>query len=168
MAGPYIGEIRLFAGTFAPQGWLFCDGTLLAISENEALFSLIGTTYGGDGQSTFALPDLRGRVPIHFGGGFSLGEPGGAETETVTTAQLPVHRHALEASTDVGGASSPSNAVLARTPAGGLQVYTQDNSVQPTATPVQTVGGGQAHENRQPLVAVSFIIAQFGIFPTPT
>jgi microcystin-dependent protein len=107
MAQPYVGEIRMFAGNFAPAGWMFCEGQLLPISENETLFQLIGTTYGGDGESTFALPDLRGRVPIHQGNGFILAETGGAEEVTLTTQQIPAHSHALLASTAVGSAASP-------------------------------------------------------------
>src|SRR5512143_1505304 len=110
MAQPYVGEIRMFAGNFAPAGWMFCDGQLLPISENETLFQLIGTTYGGDGQSTFALPDLRGRAPIHFGNGFTLAEMGGVETVTLTVPQIPAHNHALLASSDHGTTSNPADA----------------------------------------------------------
>src|SRR5207253_1784577 len=116
MAQPYVGEIRMFAGNFAPAGWMFCEGQLLPISENQTLFNLIGTTYGGDGQSTFALPDLRGRVPIHFGNGFTLAETGGAETITLTVQQIPAHNHALLASTAAGSANSPLGNVLAASP----------------------------------------------------
>ena len=108
MAQPYIGEIRMFAGNFPPAGWMFCEGQLLPISENETLFQLIGTTYGGDGQSTFALPDLRGRVPIHQGNGFILAETGGVEEVTLTSQQIPSHSHALLASTAVGSAPGPA------------------------------------------------------------
>ena len=108
MAQPYVGEIRMFAGNFAPAGWMFCEGQLLPISEYETLFQLIGTTYGGDGQSTFALPDLRGRIPLHQGNGFILAETGGVETVTLTVSQIPAHNHALLASTD------PSDAAMAR------------------------------------------------------
>ncbi|MGI8803071.1 MAG: phage tail protein [Solirubrobacteraceae bacterium] len=166
MSRPFIGEIRLFAGTFAPQGWAFCDGQLLPISENDALFNLIGTTYGGDGQSTFALPDLRGRVPLHSGSGFTQAQTGGVETVTLTGAQLPVHQHAFQARTAVGAANSPANTVYAQGPAEGVQAYTQDNSLLPNPTPIAHVGGNQPHENRQPLVAVSFILSLFGVFPT--
>src|SRR5262247_1818304 len=107
MAQPYVGEIRMFAGNFAPSGWMFCEGQLLPISENETLFNLIGTTYGGDGQSTFALPDLRGRIPIHFGSGFILAETGGVETVTLTTSQIPAHSHPLLASTSTANQTNP-------------------------------------------------------------
>src|SRR6266404_2457897 len=114
MAQPYVGEIRMFAGNFAPAGWMFCEGQLLPISEYETLFNLIGTTYGGDGQSTFALPDLRGRLPMHFGNGFILAETGGAEEITLTVSQIPAHSHPFLAVTDIGGASSPSGNLIAQ------------------------------------------------------
>src|SRR3981081_4089259 len=114
MAQPYVGEIRMFAGNFAPAGWMFCEGQLLPISENETLFNLIGTTYGGDGQSTFALPDLRGRIPLHQGSGFTLAEPGGAETGPLPVTQIPAHSHPFLAVQDIGGASAPSNNFLAQ------------------------------------------------------
>jgi microcystin-dependent protein len=170
MGSPYIGEIRLFAGTFAPVGWALCDGSLMAIANNDALFSLIGTTYGGDGQQTFGLPDLRGRVPLHegtvSGNAFTIGERSGTESVTLTTTQMPTHQHSLQASKNVGGASNPGGNVFAQGPPGGLQIYTQDNSVLPTGTPVSSAGGSQPHENRQPLLAASFIISLNGIFPT--
>src|SRR6478609_4262775 len=112
MAQPYVGEIRMFAGNFAPAGWMFCEGQLLPISENETLFQLIGTTYGGDGQSTFALPDLRGRIPLHQGNGFTLAETGGAETVTLTVNQIPAHSHPLLASLNTAGASAPAGNVV--------------------------------------------------------
>src|SRR5437773_12295055 len=124
MAQPYVGEIRMFGGNFAPAGWMFCDGQLLPISENETLFQLIGTTYGGDGQSTFALPDLRGRVPIHQGTNqgtsYTLAETGGVETVTLTTNQIPVHSHALQASTNIANQSSPAGNVVAQPPVASL------------------------------------------------
>jgi microcystin-dependent protein len=169
MAQPYLGEIRLFAGNFAPQGWAFCDGSLLAIAANEALFDLIGTTYGGDGQNTFALPDLRGRLPVHAGTGagttFQIGQSGGSEIVTLSTQQIPAHQHSLQASANVGGASSPANNVFAQGPAGGVEIYTDDNEVLPAGT-TTNAGGGQPHENRQPLLTISFIISLAGIFPS--
>src|SRR5213593_1761647 len=124
MAQPYVGEIRIFAGNFAPAGWMFCEGQLLPISENETLFNLIGTTYGGDGQSTFALPDLRGRLPIHFGNGFILAETGGAEEITLTAQQIPAHSHPLLASTSPGAQNAPNNSVTAASPS--VTLYVQD------------------------------------------
>src|SRR5437764_2411090 len=124
MAQPYVGEIRMFAGNFAPAGWMFCEGQLLPISEYETLFNLIGTTYGGDGQSTFALPDLRGRVPLHFGNGFTLAETGGAETITLTVSQIPAHSHAFLGSTGPGNQTNPQNSVTATS--SSIQIYIED------------------------------------------
>ena len=167
MAQPYVGEIRMFAGNFAPAGWMFCDGSLLPISENETLFQLIGTTYGGDGQSTFALPDLRGRLPVHMGNGFILAETGGAEEITLTVSQIPAHSHPLLASTSAGTSATPVNNLLAESVA--INPYIQDvtNSNMNTAA-VSSVGGSQPHTNFQPYLCVSFIISLFGIFPSPT
>ncbi len=167
MAQPYVGEIRMFAGNFAPAGWMFCAGQLLPISENETLFQLIGTTYGGDGQSTFALPDLRSRVPIHQGNGFILAETGGAETVTLTTAQVLAHSHSLLASSSPGYRASP---------AGGVPAKHRDHKAFLSAAPgspmhaqsVGSTGNGQPHENMPPFLCINFIISLFGIFPSPT
>jgi microcystin-dependent protein len=167
MAQPYVGEIRMFAGNFAPAGWMFCEGQLLPISENETLFQLIGTTYGGDGESTFALPDLRGRIPIHQGNGFILAETGGAEDVTLTAQQIPAHTHPLLANTTAGTANTPMNRVLAASPT--LDMYREANPT--VAMAVKTVGpagGSQPHTNFQPYLCVDFIISLFGIFPSPT
>ena len=169
MAQPYVGEIRMFGGNFAPAGWMFCEGQLLPISENETLFQLIGTTYGGDGESTFALPDLRGRVPIHQGNGVILAETGGAETVTLTTTQIPAHSHPLLATTNAASSNAPTNNVLGRTQLATTTPYGSDNPlVQLSPTSVSSVGGSQPHENMQPFLCVSFIISLFGIFPSPT
>jgi len=168
MAQPYVGEIRMFAGNFAPAGWMFCEGQLLPISENETLFQLIGTTYGGDGQSTFALPDLRGRIPIHQGNGFILAETGGAEEITLTVNQIAAHSHPLLASTSTGTSANAANQVVART-AGAITIYIEDAptlNMSPQA--VSSVGGSQPHTNFQPYLCVDFIISLFGIFPSPT
>jgi microcystin-dependent protein len=167
MAQPYVGEIRMFAGNFAPAGWMFCEGQLLPISEYETLFNLIGTTYGGDGQSTFALPDLRGRLPLHQGNGFILAETGGAEEITLTVSQIPAHSHPLLASASPGTASTPQNSVLAKTTTGFLYINenTTDNMA---ATAISSTGGSQPHTNFQPYLCVDFIISLFGIFPSPT
>src|SRR6058998_3771651 len=125
MAQPYVGEIRMFAGNFAPAGWMFCEGQLLPISENETLFNLIGTTYGGDGQSTFALPDLRGRIPLHQGNSFTLAETGGAEEITLTVSQIPTHNHPLVATNAVGTQVNPGGNLLANSQ--GPQPYIQEN-----------------------------------------
>lgn len=167
MAQPYIGEIRMFAGNFAPAGWEFCAGQSLPISENETLFNLIGTTYGGDGQSTFALPDLRGRLPIHQGNGFVLAETGGVETVTLTVSQTPAHTHPFLASLNSGVQGNPQNNVLTASPSAAL--YIEDVTAANLNTQAMTsVGGSQPHTNFQPYLCVSFIISLFGIFPSPT
>lgn len=166
MSDPFYGEIRMFGGTFAPQGWANCDGSLLPISENEALFQLLGTTYGGDGQETFAVPDLRGRVPIHQGNGHVPGEQGGQESVTVTTAQMPGHTHPIAATTAIADTSAPANNILAESTL-LKEFIDQGESSDVTLNPgaVKTAGGGQAHENRQPYLAVRYIISLSGIFP---
>jgi microcystin-dependent protein len=167
MAQPYVGEIRIFAGNFAPAGWMFCAGQLMPISENEVLFQLIGTTYGGDGQSTFGLPDLRGRLPIHQGNGFILSETGGAEEITLTLNQIPSHTHPLIGAATNGAVTSPANAL----PANSFNVtpyinQTPDGAMNAAA--VTAVGGSQPHTNFQPYLCVNFIISLYGIFPSPT
>jgi microcystin-dependent protein len=167
MAQPYVGEIRMFAGNFAPAGWMFCEGQLLPISENETLFQLIGTTYGGDGESTFALPDLRGRIPIHQGGGFILAETGGAEEITLTVAQIPAHSHPFLASTNPGTEGNPAGNVTAQNTL--VQIYLEDApTVNMGSNSISSVGGSQPHTNFQPYLCVDFIISLFGIFPSPT
>ena len=167
MAQPYVGEIRMFAGNFAPAGWMFCEGQLLPISENETLFQLVGTTYGGDGQETFALPDLRGRIPIHQGNGFSLAGTGGAETITLTVNQIPVHSHPLLGSAVNGNQVNPSNTLLASSTV--VTPYAVETAnAQMAANAVSAVGGSQPHNNFQPYLCVDFIISLFGIFPSPT
>jgi microcystin-dependent protein len=169
MAQPYVGEIRMFAGNFAPAGWMFCDGSLLPISENETLFQLIGTTYGGDGQNTFALPDLRGRVPIHFGDGFTLAETGGVEQVTLTSSQIPAHTHAFLATNNPANSSSPANQVFGTTSASTITAYGTDNPATVLdQNSISSVGGNQPHNNFQPYLCVNFIISMFGIFPSQT
>jgi microcystin-dependent protein len=168
MAQPYIGEIRMFGGNFAPAGWAFCDGQSLPISENEALFQLIGTTYGGDGQSTFALPDLRGRVPLHqTNGPNSVGQSGGVEEVTLTTQQIPVHTHPLVGAKTPGNQTDPAGNLVADSLS--VSVYINDGvdaNMAPQA--ISVVGGSQPHENRQSYLAINFILSLFGIFPTQT
>ena len=166
MAQPYVGEIRMFAGNFAPVGWMFCEGQLLPISENETLFQLIGTTYGGDGQSTFALPDLRGRLPLHQGNGFILAETGGAEEITLTVSQIPAHSHALLGSTSLADSPSPDSRLPARSTT--LNTFINDASPVTTGMSLSPTGGSQPHTNFQPYLCVNFIISLFGIFPSPT
>jgi microcystin-dependent protein len=167
MAQPYVGEIRMFAGNFAPAGWMLCSGQLLPISENETLFQLIGTTYGGDGQSTFALPDLQSRVPIHQGNSFILAQNGGAEEITLTVNQIPTHSHQMLASTSPGTQNAPNNNVTAASPSVTLYVGdVTDSNLSPNA--VGGVGGSQPHTNLQPYLTINFIISLFGIFPSQT
>ena len=170
MAQPFIGEIRMFAGNFAPAGWMFCDGQLLPISENDALFTLIGTTYGGDGQSTFQLPDLRGRLPVHngsFGGStFQLGEAAGVESVTLTTQQIPIHSHLQQSSS--GGQVNTSNPAAALAAPSDISQYSTAGATVQMGTPATSsdiAGGSQPHENFMPYLCVNFIISLFGIFP---
>jgi microcystin-dependent protein len=172
MADPYVGEIRMFAGNFAPVGWALCQGQLMPISENETLFNLIGTTYGGDGQETFALPDLSGRAPLHHGTGPGLtsriiGEEGGVEQVTLTVQQIPAHSHPLLARAAGGKSATPDGNVLASAPATSL--YTRDTpSINLAANAIEPVGGSQPHDNRMPYLTINFIISLFGIFPSQT
>jgi microcystin-dependent protein len=164
MSQPFVGEIRVFGGSFAPQGWAFCDGQLLAINDNQVLFTLLGTTYGGNGTTTFALPDLRGRIPLHAGGGLVLGQSGGAEQVTLTTAQLPAHSHAMQATAVDGTSADPTNNVWAESDARTFSTAAPDTSMN--ASSLASTGGGQPHNNLMPFVGVSFIISLFGIFPS--
>lgn len=173
MAQPYVGEIRMFAGNFAPDGWYFCRGQSVAIAQEEVLFQLIGTTYGGDGESTFNLPNLASRAPMHMGNGpdgvtYPIGQMAGTEAETITTQQLPVHTHALAATTNLGTDNAPAGNLLAQT-SGGVMLYRE---VAPaSAMDVQVVvpvGGSQPHDNTQPFLCINFIISRFGLFPSPT
>ncbi|SDE06836.1 phage tail protein [Aquimonas voraii] len=167
MAQPYVGELRIFAGNFAPAGWMFCEGQLLSISENETLFQLIGTTYGGDGQSTFALPDLRGRIPIHQGNGFVLAETGGVEEVTLNINQIPSHSHPLLGSTDPATTTEPRLNVIG-TPASATPLFAAPPNLSLSGNSISPVGGSQPHNNMQPYLCVNFIISLFGIFPSPT
>jgi microcystin-dependent protein len=169
MAQPYVGEIRMFAGNFAPAGWMFCEGQLLPISEYETLFNLIGTTYGGDGQSTFALPDLRGRIPLHFGNGFTLAETGGVETVTLTVSQIPAHSHPFLATSNQASDSNPSAKLPGVSASATASPYGTDaprTNLQPSS--ISSTGGSQPHNNFQPYLCVDFIISLFGIFPSQT
>ncbi|MCO6457615.1 MAG: phage tail protein [Pirellulaceae bacterium] len=167
MSEPFIGEIRLFAGNFAPRNWAFCDGQLLSIASNTALFSLLGTTYGGNGMTTFALPDLRGRIPVHNGSGPGLtprplGQTGGEERVTLNESQIPSHAHSLLGTSDADN-TSPQARLLAEA---GEDIYTDGNANTPLSPQaVANAGGGQSHNNMQPYVGVHFIIALSGIFP---
>ena len=162
----FIGEIRMFGGNFAPAGWALCNGQLMAIDQNAALFNLIGTTYGGDGQTTFALPNLQSRVPVHVGPGFALGQTGGAETVTLTTSQIPAHTHPGGVNSGAATASSPAGNVFAT---GTSTPYSDQPADSALATPaIQSAGGSQPHDNMLPFLTVNFIISLFGIFPSQT
>ncbi|MEW9701820.1 phage tail protein [Paenibacillus sp. SI8] len=166
MGQPFIGEVRMFAGNFAPAGWALCDGQLLPISENEALFTLIGTTYGGDGQSTFALPDLRSRIPLHQGDGFTLAETGGTESVTLTVQQMPAHAHAAGVSSKFGSTNSPEGTVLARST---LNQFTDTVGTKGTMLAGSAVGFSglsQPHNNIQPYLTINYMISLFGVFPS--
>ncbi|WP_395376850.1 phage tail protein [Marinicella sp. W31] len=170
MSEPFVGEIRMFAGNFAPRGWAFCDGQLLAVSQNDALFSLLGTIYGGDGRTTFGLPDMRGRLPMHAGSGPGLsprrlGAKLGAENVTLTTNQLPSHSHDFKASADPGNASAAVGGYLAASP--NVRMYRpapQSGSLN--SQTVNNVGGSRSHTNLMPFLCINFIIALFGIYPS--
>ena len=168
MAQPYVGEIRMFAGNFAPAGWMFCEGQLLPISENETLFNLIGTTYGGDGQSTFALPDLRGRLPLHQGNGFILAETGGAEEITLTVSQIASHTHPLLCSNSVANDANPNSNVPAECSSADPYFTGAPPTIPMAPQSVTPVGGSQPHTNFQPYLCVNFIISLFGLYPSPT
>ena len=166
MSSPYVGEIRMFAGNFAPAGWMLCQGQLLPISGNETLFNLIGTTYGGDGQSTFALPNLQSRVPVHQGAGFTLAQTSGEETVTLTVQQLPVHSHVPQAKSVAGNQASPAGNVWA---ASSLNQYTANApSSSMDAAALGMAGGSQPHDNMVPFLVINFIISLFGVFPSQT
>lgn len=168
MAEPFLSEIRVMSFVFAPKGWALCNGQLLPINQNQALFSLLGTTFGGDGRVNFALPDLRGRTPIHVGSGHTLGERGGEQAHTLSVAELPTHAHVLQAASADGDAFVPTGNLLAATPS---RMYRQPPSSLLVATNpgnVTNVGGSQAHLNMQPFLTLSFCIALQGIFPSPT
>jgi microcystin-dependent protein len=168
MAQPYVGEIRMFAGNFNPAGWERCNGQLLPIAENETLFQLIGTTYGGDGEATFGLPNLQGRIPIHQGNGFTLAQNGGVEEITLSADKIPSHTHPLVVNSGQGSTPVPSDQViLAGSP--NLDLYLQDVANQQLdASSISQVGGSQPHTNLQPYLTITFIISLFGIFPSPT
>jgi microcystin-dependent protein len=172
VSDPYVGEIRIFGGNFAPAGWAFCQGQTMPISENDTLFTLIGTTYGGDGQETFNLPDLQGRVPVHMGTGtglsaYTIGETAGVESVTLTIQQIPVHSHPLLASTAGGTTTTPESNLPASN--NTAKIYLKD---QPTGslanTALTTAGGSQPHDNLMPIIVINYIISLFGVFPTQT
>jgi microcystin-dependent protein len=169
MSGPYVGEIRMFAGNFAPAGWAFCQGQILPISENDVLFTLIGTTYGGDGQNTFALPNLQSRVPLHIGPGFVQGQVAGVETVTLSTQQIPAHSHVPQAFASGGNQAKPDGGVWASS-SPATQFATSANAPSLAMAPgtLGSSGGSQPHDNMVPFLVINFIISLFGVFPSQT
>ena len=168
MAEPFLSEIRMMSFSFPPKGWALCDGQLLPINQNQALFSLLGTTYGGDGRVNFALPDLRSRIPIHMGDGHTLGERGGENSHTLLIAELPTHEHTVNATSATATASTPAtNLMLAQSTPQNLY-GPASNLVAMDSGALANTGGSQAHLNQQPFLVISFCIALQGIFPSPT
>jgi microcystin-dependent protein len=173
MPEPFVGEIRIFAGSFAPAGWAMCNGALMAISQNDTLFNLIGTTYGGDGQSTFGVPDLQGRVPIHAGQGpglsqnYQIGEQAGVESVTINTNQLPIHTHPMLASNDIGDLPSGQGNILAQSTSVDLFIEDAPDAALANTAIAGAVGGSQPHDNMMPYLVLTFIISLFGVYPPP-
>ena len=171
MAEPFVGEIRMFAGNFAPRGWAQCDGQLIAVSQNDALFSLLGTIYGGDGRTTFGLPDMRGRIPIHAGSGpglstRNLGSKAGEEKVTLNTNQLPSHTHTMQASQDAATQTSPQNHVVGSNLPVTAYFANPPTTAGMASEAISAVGGSQSHTNLQPFLCINFIIALVGIYPS--
>lgn len=166
MSEPYVGEIRMVGFNFAPVGWAFCNGAVMAISQFETLFNLIGTTYGGDGQNTFALPDLQGRFPVHQGASYFIGETGGVENVTLTVNQMPAHNHAAVCSPSGGNVASPAAAFWSTDPEGNTAAYNEVAGSSMGGSALASAGSGQPHENVQPFLGLNFIISLFGIFPS--
>jgi microcystin-dependent protein len=168
MSSPFIGEIRMFAGNFAPVGWALCQGQIMPIDQNDALFNLIGTTYGGDGQTTFALPNLASRVPLHVGPGFALGQAAGVESVTLTTSQIPAHSHVPQGFASTGNQAGPGGGVWASSsPATQFSAQTAP-SLAMAAGALGSSGGSQPHDNMVPFLVINFIISLFGVFPSQT
>ena len=167
MSQPFIGEIRMFAGNFAPVGWAFCNGQIIPIDQNDALFNLIGTTYGGDGQTTFALPNLQSRVPIHVGPGFALGQSGGTESVTLTVSQIPAHSHVPQGNSNAGDQQSPAGGVWAAQ-ASLVPYSSAAPSIAMDPGAIGSAGGSQPHDNMVPFLVINFILSLFGVFPSQT
>ena len=165
MSQPFIGEIRMFAGNFAPVGWSFCNGAIIPIDQNDALFNLIGTTYGGDGQTTFALPNLQSRVPIHVGPGFALGQSGGTESVTLTVSQIPAHSHVPQCNSDAGVQPSPESGVWATNTSLSPYIDVAPSTAMDPAA-IGSSGGSQPHDNMIPFLVINFILSLFGVFPS--
>ena len=163
MSEPFISEIRIFSFSFPPKGWALCDGQVVPISQNQALFALIGTIYGGDGVTTFALPNLQGRVPVHVGGGLALGQQGGEETHTLNINELPAHNHVVTAHTNAATVSDPTNALWAN---GGKSNYAANPNTTMNPASVLSTGSSQPHNNLSPFLTLNFCIALQGVFPS--
>jgi microcystin-dependent protein len=163
MSTPYLSEIKICAFNFAPRGWALCNGQILPINQNQALFALLGTTYGGNGQTTFALPNLQGRAPMHAGGGFVLGQSAGEETHTLIAGEMPAHTHVLSGTAVTGKSAAPAGNTLAA----ARGAYGETANAQLLATTIAPAGGNQPHENRPPFLVLNFVIALQGIFPSP-
>lgn len=166
MSEPFLGEIKIIAWNYAPKGWAFCNGQFLPINQNQALFSLLGTMYGGNGQTTFALPDFRGKIPVHMGGGHTQGETAGQYAHTVTMSEMPAHNHFMQVTNNIGTTQNPGDFVLSKSVANSYGGFTE--LVAMNATSIGNVGGSQPHENKQPFLVLNFIIALQGIFPSQT
>jgi microcystin-dependent protein len=164
MATPFVGEIRMFGGNFAPSGWAFCNGQLMPIDQNDTLFNLIGTTYGGDGQQTFGLPDLRGRIPVHQGNNFVIGQIAGVESVTLNLNQIPAHTHVAQGQTAAGNQGSPAGGVWAQSSLNQFSATAANSNMNGNL--IQPAGGNQPHDNMMPYLVISFIISLFGIFPS--
>lgn len=161
---PFMSEVKIITWNFPPKGWAFCNGALLPINQNQALFVLLGTTYGGNGQTTFALPELRGRTPIHQGQGFIMGQSGGEEFHTITQGETPTHIHFMSAVSEAGDTTAPSNNWLARSATEPYRAFSNPTTMEPSS--ITYVGGNQPHENRQPYLVLNFVIALQGVFPS--
>lgn len=164
MGTPFLSEVKIISWNFAPKGWALCNGQFLPINQNQALFSLLGTTYGGNGQTTFALPDLRGKVPIHMGAGFDEGQAGGQAAHTVTMSEMPAHNHILQGSTNVANFVAPDSTTMAGT--GTVSLYASGTLTTLLPQTITNAGGSQPHENMQPYLVLNFIIALQGAFPS--
>ena len=166
MSEPFLAEIRMVSFNFPPRGWAYCDGQILPINQNQSLYSLLGTMYGGDGRTSFALPDLRGRIPFHVGSGMTQGQKSGEETHSLTVHEMPGHKHVLQSSQSRGNTDDPANSMLAESAVGDIQYSSKAPDADMGAASIANTGGGQGHNNLPPYLAVTFVIALQGLFPS--